>query len=54
MILLILLTTITTIQIIIVKGTPVIIKTYTHTLLGFLISCLVPLVLGLGFIARVK
>lgn len=54
MVLLLLLTVIGATQIIMYKGTPVITKTITHTLLGFIISCLVPVVLALGFIAKIK
>jgi hypothetical protein len=40
-------------QIILVKGIEVIYKTWFHTLLGFTNSCLTPIAVALGFIARI-
>ncbi len=54
MMLLILLATIGTVQIIMDKGIQVIMKTWTHTFIGFVIACLAPVVLALGFIAQAK
>ena len=54
MVTLLLLTAIATTQIIVFKGLHVIVKTWFHTLLGMIVSCLAPLVLGLGFITKVQ
>jgi putative effector of murein hydrolase len=54
MVTLLLLTSIATTQIIVYKGLQVITKTWFHTLLGMIVSCLVPIVLGFGFMAKVQ
>jgi hypothetical protein len=40
-------------QIILVKGIKVIYKTWFHNLLGFIISCITPIAVALGFMARI-
>lgn len=52
MTLLLLLTAIATTQIIVYKGLHVITKTWFHTLLGMVVSCIAPLILALGFIVK--